>query len=79
MILSLVQMLNPEADSFMTTQPTGEQERQQSTIPLAFQSFAVRCLPESHTLRGAQPVPQAYAKVPHTLDTPNAGSKIRTK
>ena len=52
MILTLLQVVQPQADGLMPSQPARKEHGQKGAIPLSFHSLAVRCLPKLLTLFG---------------------------
>jgi hypothetical protein len=57
--LTLLEMIQRQCDGFVSSQPTREQESQQSAVSLSFQPLAIRRLPKRLPLLCRQPVAKA--------------------
>jgi hypothetical protein len=59
--LPLLKMIHRQCDGFVSSQPTREQESQQSAVSFSFQPLAIRRLPKRLPLFCSQPVAKANA------------------
>src|SRR6266436_5897969 len=59
--LPLLKMIQRQCDGFVSSQPTREQESQQSAVSFSFQPLAIRRLPKRLPLLCSQPVAKANA------------------
>jgi hypothetical protein len=49
-LFSLLEMIQSQSDSFMSSQAAGKQEGEQGSVPFSFQTLTIGCLPERLTL-----------------------------
>jgi hypothetical protein len=54
--LPLLEMIQGQCDGFVSSQPTREQESQQSAVSFSFEPLAIRRLPKRLPLLSSQPV-----------------------
>src|SRR5258707_4766585 len=59
--LPLLKMIHRQCDGFVSSQPTHEQESQQSAVSFSFQPLAIRRLPKRLRLLCSQPAAKANA------------------
>jgi hypothetical protein len=76
MILTLLQVVHPEADGLMASQSTRKEHSQKGAISLPFHSLAVRCLPKRMALIGCQPIAERDSQFLDPFYTANARREI---
>jgi hypothetical protein len=69
--LPLLQVSKTQANCFLPPQPTGQEQCEQRSIPLAFHSFWIGSLLECHAFFRSQPIPQSNTNFPNAVDAPN--------
>jgi hypothetical protein len=75
-LFSLLEMIQSQSDSFMSSQAAGEQEGEQGSVSFSFQTLTIGCLPERLTLLCRQPVSEADSQLFHALDAANPSRKV---
>src|SRR5258708_21965605 len=76
---ALLQVINPQANGFMPSQSTRQQQRKKCSVPLSFETLAIWHLPKRVSLLDRQPVSKANTQFLHTFDAANASREIRTE
>ena len=79
MFFALLYAINPQANGFMPSQPTRQQQPKKCSVPLSFETLAFWRLPKRVSLLCRQPVSKANTQFLHTFDAPNASREIRTE
>ena len=77
-VFSLLQVIYPEADSLMPSQPTCQQQSKKRSVPFPFEALAIRCLPKRVSLVCCQPVSRRTPSffTPLTRRIPPARSEL---
>ncbi len=77
--LPLLEMIQSQCDGFVSSQPTREQESQQSAVSFSFEPLAIRRLPKRLPLLCSQPVAEANAYLLHTFNATNTRCQVGTQ
>jgi hypothetical protein len=79
MILALLEMFEPQADSLMPSQSTCKEDSKKGSISLSFDALVVGRLPKRMALVGSQPVAEPHTQLLDTFYTANTGREIGTE
>jgi hypothetical protein len=71
-----LKMLRRKVGQLGSAQPTGQAEREDRSTPLAPDRSHVRSIEQGPGFLGGQPVPEADAQLPGSLDATNAGGRL---
>src|SRR5258708_8155952 len=69
--LPLLEMIQRQCDGFVSSQPTREQESQQSAVSFSFEPLAIRRFPKRLPLLCSQPVAKSNAYLLHAFNATN--------